>query len=174
MKTVVAGAVGANCSEANLTHCAPPPRAPQDIGPPKVRKGNGCVAPAVQGLKSGMTFNCFTNTHLRQMHATQELPLSSAVAWCTVVLIVYLALAALPSNEATCHILPCAPLCRPRDTLASKFGVSSLPTVIMLRPDGSIITKDGYQTICKDPTGYGLLNGSHSKKTKKCPGCTVQ
>ena len=25
MKTVVAGAVGANCGEANLTDCAPPP-----------------------------------------------------------------------------------------------------------------------------------------------------
>ena len=25
MKTVVAGAVGAHCGEANLTHCAPPP-----------------------------------------------------------------------------------------------------------------------------------------------------
>ena len=39
MKTVVAGAVGANCAEANLTHCGPSRPPP----PPLLRKASVMV-----------------------------------------------------------------------------------------------------------------------------------
>ena len=41
MKTAVAGAVGADGGEANLTHCPPPP--PQPAPPPLGNTGLGCT-----------------------------------------------------------------------------------------------------------------------------------
>jgi len=42
------------------------------------------------------------------------------------------------------------------ESLSSRFGVKTLPTLILLDHDGNILSKDGRATIIKDPQGYNF------------------
>ena len=40
-----------------------------------------------------------------------------------------------------------------KERLSSKFGVQGIPTLVVLGPDGELITKNGRSKVSEDPTG---------------------
>lgn len=43
-----------------------------------------------------------------------------------------------------------------KEALSQKYGVSGIPTLVVLRPDGTLVTKDGRAQVMSDPTGTWL------------------
>merc|ERR1712093_773891 len=46
-----------------------------------------------------------------------------------------------------------------KDALSKAFGVSGIPSLVVLNPDGTVVTTDGRGQVTKDPTGQDFPSG---------------